>query len=525
LQDLTNAAGTGAIAKRISDTEPRFFRDRVIEALPKLDEIAQAGIRAGEVPGVAIAVVLQDEVVYAKGFGVRKAGENAAVGPDTVFQLASLSKPIASTVVAALVSDGAVTWDTRIADADPGFRLHDAYPSAEVTISDLFSHRSGLHTNAGYDLDELGFSRDEILRRIGNLEPSSSFRSHSTYSNLGLTEGAVAAARAAGLSWEDAADTKLFKPLGMASTSARYADFLRQSDRAALHIRRDGRPRDGRNGPWQALITRSGDAVSPAGGVSTSVHDLTRWMRLQLGNGVFEGRELIKAIDLEPTHTPLIWFMKNFVTHSDVFYGLGWMIENTPHGTIWWHNGAFEQGARTLLKLIPARQIGIAVLTSAFPTGFPEGIVDSFFDIVFDGAPSRDWTAEWYPHFAEMIDSADENIAQYGTPPGDASPAMPPAAYAGTYANDYLGQVRVVPDGTDLMLAWGAGGKITHRLTHFDRDTFTMPASVHWPDVPFPLVFSNFEQIPSRPNIVENRKATTLTIEWKNPTTLRRVSD
>src|SRR6516225_5186476 len=139
------------------------FRQHVIEALPKLDEIAQAGIRAGEAPGVAIAVVLQDEVVYAKGFGVRKAGENAAVDPDTVFQLASMSKPIASTVVAALVSDGAVSWDTRIADADPGFRLHDAYPSAEVTIRDLFAHRSGLHTNTGYDLDELGFSRDEIL--------------------------------------------------------------------------------------------------------------------------------------------------------------------------------------------------------------------------------------------------------------------------------------------------------------------------------------------------------------------------
>ena len=117
------------------------FRQRVIEALPKLDEMAQAGIRAGEVPGLAIAVVLQDEVVYAKGFGVREAGKNAAVDPDTVFQFASCSKPISSTVVAALVSDGAVSWDTRIAEADPGFHLHDAYPSAEVTVRDLFAHR------------------------------------------------------------------------------------------------------------------------------------------------------------------------------------------------------------------------------------------------------------------------------------------------------------------------------------------------------------------------------------------------
>src|SRR5215467_13835353 len=151
------------------------FRHRVIEALPMLDEIAQDGIRAGEVPGLAIAVVLEDEVVYVKGFGVRKVGENAAVDPDTVFQLASCSEPIASTVVAALVSDGAVSWDTRIADADPGFRLHDAYPSAEATIGDLFAHRSGLPGNAGNDLEEQGleqgFSRDEILHRIRHLQP------------------------------------------------------------------------------------------------------------------------------------------------------------------------------------------------------------------------------------------------------------------------------------------------------------------------------------------------------------------
>src|SRR5215471_3620686 len=288
------------------------FRDRVIEALPKLDEIAQAGIRAGEAPGLAIAVVLEDKVVYAKGFGVRKAGENAAVGPDTVFQLASMSKPVASTVVAALVSDGAVTWDTRIADADPGFRLHDAYPSAEVTIRDLFAHRSGLPGNAGNDLEQLGFSRDEILPRIRNPEPSSSFRASYAYSNFGLTEGAVAAARAAGLSWEDAADTKLFKPLGMASTSARYADFLRQSERAALHIKRDGR--------WQALLTRNADAQAPAGGISSTVRDLTRWVRLQLGNGVFEGRELIKGIELERTHTPVINRGPNYgVTNRDDF--------------------------------------------------------------------------------------------------------------------------------------------------------------------------------------------------------------
>lgn len=487
------------------------FRHRVVEALPRLDAMVQAGIRAGEVPGLAIAVVLQDKVVYLKGFGVREAGKDAAVDPDTVFQLASCSKPTSATVVAALVSDGAVSWDTRIADADPGFRLHDAYPSAEVTIRDLFAHRSGLPGDAGNDLEELGFSRDEILHRIRHLLPSSSFRARYAYSNFGLTEGAVAAARAAGLSWEDAAEAKLFKPLGMTSTSARYADFLRQSNRAALHIRRDGR--------WQALLTRDPDAQSPAGGISSSARDLTRWLRLELGNGRFEGRELIKPAALEPTHTPVIMRGQDPITHRDGFYGLGWAINYTPRGTVWEHAGAFSKGARTLVQLIPARQIGIIVLTNAFPTGFPEGIAASFFDIVFDGAPSRDWTAAWNALYASLFGPANEAaIAQYGTPPVNASPALPPATYAGTYANEYLGQVRVVADGANLMLHLGPDGKITHRLTHFDRDSFTMHASPETPEVPSALVFS-----------IDGRgKASTLTIDGLNGTgqgTLRRVAD
>jgi CubicO group peptidase (beta-lactamase class C family) len=182
------------------------------------------------------------------------------------------------------------------------------------------------------------------------------------YSNFGLTEGAVAAARAAGLSWEDAADTKLFKPLGMASTSARYADFLRQSNRAALH--------NWSEGCWQALLTRNADAQAPAGGISTSVRDLARWVRLQLGNGMFEGRQLIETAELEQTHTSVIRFGQSSVTNRELFYGLGWVIEDTPRGTILHHAGAFEYGARTLPALIPARQIGIVVLTNAFPTGF-----------------------------------------------------------------------------------------------------------------------------------------------------------
>jgi CubicO group peptidase (beta-lactamase class C family) len=191
---------------------------------------------------------------------VREVGKPGAVDADTVFQLASFSKPISSTIVAALVSDGLVSWDSRIADLDAGFKLHDAYPTEQVTVTDLFNHRSGFSGNAGDDLEELGFGRDTILARLHFLKPTSSFRAGYAYSNFGLTEGAVAAAKPTAKSWEDVAEEKLYKPLGMSSTSSCYADFLAHEHRAELHVPVDGK--------WTALVKRDPDPQAPAGGVS-----------------------------------------------------------------------------------------------------------------------------------------------------------------------------------------------------------------------------------------------------------------
>jgi CubicO group peptidase (beta-lactamase class C family) len=203
--------------------------DRVLAALPRLEAMAQLAVDDGTVPGLAIAVVHRDAVVHAKGFGLREVGRPDPVDADTVFQIASMSKPIASTVVAALVGRGTVRWDDRISELDLAFQLHDPYPSAEVTIRDLFAHRSGLPGDAGNELEAIGFGRAEVLHRLRLVPPASSFRADYSYSNAGLTAGAVAAVRPSGLSWEDASDALLFRPLGMTSTSSRHDDFLRRT--------------------------------------------------------------------------------------------------------------------------------------------------------------------------------------------------------------------------------------------------------------------------------------------------------
>lgn len=466
----------------VTAKEQRVSGEMVSAALPKLEAAVRKLVDDGEVPGISIAIVFRDDVVFLKGFGVRKQGKPEPVDAETVFQVASLSKAISSAVVAAIVGDGAVAWDSRIADIDPGFQLSEAYPTAQVTIRDLLSHRSGLPGGAGNELEALGYDRAEILYRLRYVAPSNSLRAGYSYSNFGFTEGAVAAAKAAGMAWEDAAAQLLYKPLGMTSTSSRHADFLSRTNRAALHARFDGK--------WRALSKRQPDAQAPAGGVSSNARDLAQWMRLELGHGTYGGTPLIKKDAIEQTHQPLVYRGVHPVSKAPSFYGLGWNIVYGRYGTVWGHAGAFSSGVSTVVNLLPSQELGIVVLANAFPTGVPEAVADTFFDLVFAGAVSDDWLTKWNRLVAGMIEPARQAAkAEYASPPASPSPALPTAAYVGTYANDYVGDAIVEEAGAGLTLRLGPNGEKSFSLTHFDRDLFLYYPNDEMPDLPVAVTF------------------------------------
>ncbi len=486
-------------------------REKVSAALPKLEALARGLVDDGSVPGLAIAVVHDDEVVYLKGFGVRESGKPASVDADTVFQIASLSKPVSSTVVAALVSEGVVSFDARIADLDPGFRFADPYPTAEVTVRDLFAHRSGLPGTAGDDLEDIGYDRAEVLRRLRFVPPSSSFRAGYSYSNFGLTEAAVAAARATGKSWEEIAEEKLYRPLGMNATSSRHADFLARVDRAALHVKLGG--------AWVAKIDRDPDAQAPAGGVSSSARDLARWMRLELGGGLYDGKRLIGQAAIDATHAPLMTRGANPVTGATSFYGLGWNVEFGRHGLSFGHAGAFSVGARTLVTLYPEAKLGVVVLSNAFPTGAPEGLSDRFADLVFDGTSGKDWVKAWDHAYEGLFGPAEAAaMAAYASTPAPPTPALRSDAYVGRYANAYAGDALVANENGALVLKLGPNGARSYPMRHFDRDIF--------------LTFPDAET-PQRPSSVRflvgsSGKASAMTVEQLDANglgTWRRIAD
>ena len=178
--------------------------------------------------------------------------------------------------------------------------------------------------------------------------------------------------------------------------------------------------------------------------------------RLELANGKFNGKPLIDADALAATHVPLMARGKNPVTGGNSFYGLGWNVEFGRHGLTWTHAGAFSQGAQTFATLYPDTQLGVVVLTNAFPTGAPEGLSDSFADLMFAGKVEKDWIAAWNAIYSGTFGPAIEAAAKtFGQKPDPATPALPSAAYAGTYGNAYVGEGTVKAEGAGLTLSVG----------------------------------------------------------------------
>jgi len=434
-------------------------------AIAQLDGVvADIHARSG-VPGIAVGVVHQDQVVYLKGFGTREIGTDQPVDADTIFLLASVSKPLGSTVVAGLVGDGHLAWRTPISHLTPEFEMSEPWVSREITVLDMYCHRGGWPEHAGDLLEDNGYNREQVLHRMRYQQPYSSFRSLYNYTNFGMTAGGVAAATAAGSTWEDISQTRLYDRLGMTRTSSRFSDYINSDNRAHGHWEK--------NGPWELSPQRDPEAQSPAGGASSSARDMAEWMRLQLAGGMFNGEQVVDSAALAETHRPQI--MRNATgtpeSDRDGFYGLGWNVGYDDHGrTRLGHSGAFLLGAATAVYMIPAEQFGIVVLTNGWPLGVPEAISLSFQDLVLTGTIQADYFAILEEIFRGLLVPAYASDVDLSEPPADAHPPLGAEAYTGVFLNDLNGPIEVADEG-GLVLKIGPEPKV-FELMHYDRDVF-----------------------------------------------------
>lgn len=435
------------------------------KALPAVKNYAAEAMDRIGVPGLAVVVVYQDEVVLLEAMGTRKAGEDWPVTGDTVFQFASLSKPMTATIVAAAVDRDLLAFDDSVRDYGVPLQLSDEWTTHHVTVADLLSHRSGLPDHAGDYLEDLGFPTEVILERVGQLEPEYPFRDGYAYTNFGFTAGGLAAAKAAEMNFAELAEDYIFKPLGMDNTSFRFSDYRDSEERAYGHFR-------GKDDSWKPLFVRDADPEAPAGGLSASLEDYARWMRLQLGQGAFEGETIVSSEPLVETWRPHSQTGYNSDTYEASFYALGWNVGRDPVlGLKLSHSGAFNLGTRTAVYLFPESDLGIAVATHAGSNGVPEAVALAFEDFVTRGKVRRDWIQFADQKFLEMEGEFTKYEIDPAERPENPAPPAAESAYTGTYRNEYFGPLEVTAKEGKLSMTLGPEPKV-FPLRHWDADTF-----------------------------------------------------
>jgi hypothetical protein len=251
----------------------------------------------------------------------------------------------------------------------------------------------------------------------------------------------------------------------MSATSSRYADYAAAKNHALLHVPADG--------GWAAKNTRQPDAQSPAGGVSSSLRDMARWLRLQLAGGKLDGKQLVPTAALAETHIPQMVLGFDPAAARLSSYGLGWNVSIERGGRAFYkHSGGFDLGMRTEVALLPAEEVGIAVLVNAGLNGVPEALTESFFDLLLDGKLQRDWLEFANRMVALDAKKAREQETDYSSSPKEPSPALPLGAYAGQYQNEFFGRVELAAADGALVLRLGPKPQVSFPLRHWDRDTF-----------------------------------------------------
>lgn len=430
------------------------------EPLAGLDERVARAMEAFHVPGLALAVVHDDEVVVTRGYGVRRPGEEGAVGPDTVFAIASNTKPFVATVVAALVEEGALGWEDRVSERLPWLRLHDEAATRELRLVDLLAHRSGLATFAG-DLIWIGsrFGTEEVLRRLAAIEPETGLRLRYGYSNMMFVAAGEVVRAVTGQGWDEAVQRRLLEPLGMSRTVTSVSALESMEDVATPTMPVDG----------EAVLLPYLDmgAAGAAGGLCSSARDMAAWLRMQLANGRLGARQIVPAEAIAATRRPetpiplppssaALYPSRHFLA-----YGLGWFLNDYRGRLVVSHGGGLP-GMTSLVALLPEESLGVVVLTngeSAAPRALVMEIVDAFL-----GGEGTDWTAALV---AATVEAEGETEAAAEP----TAPSLPLAAYVGRYGNAALGAAEVVEVEGGLALRLPDHGGLEGALRPYRGDT------------------------------------------------------
>lgn len=434
-----------------------------------LEEVINTSMARFDVPGMAVAVVQDDNVVFAKGFGISNLNTHAKVNKDTLFGIASNTKAFTSAALAKLVDEGKLSWDDRVIDHLPEFRLYDSYVTREMRIRDLLSHRSGLGLGQG-DLmiwPSTDKSVEDILAGLQYLKPASSFRSQYAYNNLMFVTAGEVVARVSGMSWNDYIEKNILQPLNMTHSRAGFSRIPKSNKNWAIgHI-----PMDGKLNPFFVNYLED---FRGAGAIASSVSDMSQWLLTQLAGGKMpNGEQLFSEKQQAQMWHPHITSMTSksaYEAYHQQFrgYGLGWSIEDY-HGFKKLGHGGGILGMVSQVTLLPEKKLGVVILSNQQAFSALSAITHEVLEDALE-LEDKDWVEELATkHFARKQKAYANAIPDT---PADYQPQLPNINYTGTLHDDWYGDVIIEELDGKLRIDFTHTKRLKGTLEHYTGNTF-----------------------------------------------------
>lgn len=432
---------------------------------PEIDALVQEAMNVWGVPGVAVAVVRDEEVIYLKGHGVRQLGRSDPITADTLFPIASCTKGFTTAAMAMLADEGKLAWDDPVREHIPYFRLHDPAADAAVTLRDLVTHRTGLRNH-----DLLWYHsplpQEELIRRVAYLKPDKPFRTTFQYQSTMFTTAGRAVASASGRPWGEFVRDRLFEPLDMKTATVTTAAAEKVADHATGHRRRGDRIEVE---PWYQI-----EEPDAAGSICASARDLAAWARFQLGDGTWEGKRLLSLTSMTELHTPQIVLRLEGQLRDmnpdtlQMSYGLGWLIYDYRGHLLWAHAGTID-GFRSYITLVPEKKLAVVLLNNLHQVPMNLPLSNTLLDRLLD-LPHKDWKT----HFVDVERRKEQTTATQLIGRGAGrhhatKPSRPADACAGTYEHPAYGSSEVIVQNGALIWKWN---RIECVLDHYHYDTF-----------------------------------------------------
>ncbi|MEW6197018.1 MAG: serine hydrolase domain-containing protein [Bacteroidota bacterium] len=357
------------------------------DKLDKIDSYIQQAMADWKMPGFAVAIVKNDSVIFAKGYGVRDIRKDERVDENTLFVIASCSKAFTTASLAILVDRGKINWDDPVTKYLPGFQMYDPWVTKEMTIRDLVTHRSGLATFSGDFLWlSSNYTRDEVIQRAQYLKPTSSFRTKYGYQNIMFITAAEIVKAVTDTAWAEFVKLHILNKIGMNNTNTSYAELLKTENAAKAHYEK--------NGEMKIYTDVQRDNAGGALGLNSSVKDMAQWIRLQLNKGKWDDQIIFSERQANEMHA-------NQFAFGNANYGLGWFITYKNGKRVLNHGGGMP-GMISDVTIVPEEKFGF-VLLSNLEVGMVAAIRSYIFDL-FTGVEPKDYNKTMLENFTKRLE-------------------------------------------------------------------------------------------------------------------------